>query len=663
MTVVTNILDARMDYGPAPEATAPRRDAWLDAARRPLRPFHRRQLGVAARGGRPSTRIEPGDRQAAGARSRKAGAADVDAAVAAARKALPSWAALAGHERARHLYAHRRAMLQQHERLFAVLETLDNGKPIRESRDIDVPLVARHFYHHAGWAQLHRERVPRLQRRSASCGQIIPWNFPLLMLAWKIAPALAAGNTVVLKPAEFTPLTALAVRRDLRARPACRRASSTSSPATARPARRIVEHAGVDKIAFTGSTEVGRIIRKATAGTGKKLSLELGGKSPFIVFDDADLDSAVEGRGRRDLVQPGPGLLRRLAPARAGRHRRRLHRQGSSARMATLRVGDPLDKAIDIGADRRAGAARAHPRRWSPRASRRARRCWQPDVRAARRAAASIRRRWSPASRRPSTVAQEEIFGPVLVAMTFRTPDEAVALANNTRYGLAASRVDREHQPRARRRAAAQGRRGLDQLAPTCSTPPPASAAIARAASAARAGARACYEYLKPQGAGRSAGDQAAPQRRADAAEPARRLGTPSIDRTAKLYIGGKQARPDGDYSLRRARPQGQARRRGRRRQPQGHPQRRRGRARLPGWARGDRAQPRAGALLHRREPVGARATSSPPHLAAHDRRRRQGGARRGRRVDRAAVQLRRPGPTSTRARCTSRRCAASRWR
>ena len=261
-------------------------------------------------------------------------------------KAQPDWWALGGHARARYLYAIAR-QIQKHSRLFAVLESLDNGKPIRESRDIDVPLVARHFYHHAGWAQLMEQELPDREPVGV-IGQIIPWNFPLLMLAWKIAPALAMGNTVVLKPAEFTSLTAL------RFAELCEEIGlppgwSTSSPETARAGEALVKHPDVDKIAFTGSTEVGRLIRQATAGSGKKLSLELGGKSPFIVFGDADLDSVVEGvvdaiwfnqgqvccAGSRILVQEG--IAERLVAK-------------LKARMETLRVGDPLDKAVDMGA-------------------------------------------------------------------------------------------------------------------------------------------------------------------------------------------------------------------------------------------------------------------------------------------------------------------------
>jgi aldehyde dehydrogenase (NAD+) len=217
---------------------------------------------------------------------------DVNAAVAAARKALPAWQALSGHERARYLYALAR-QVQKHSRRLAVLETMDNGKPIRESRDIDIPLVARHFYHHAGWAQLLESEFPGY----AACGvvaQVIPWNFPLLMFAWKVAPALAAGNTVVIKPAMQTPLTALALAEisiEIGLPPGVLNVITCDDKA----AQALVEHPDVDKVAFTGSTEVGRIIRRVTAKSPRKLSLELGGKSPFIVFDDADLDSAVEG--------------------------------------------------------------------------------------------------------------------------------------------------------------------------------------------------------------------------------------------------------------------------------------------------------------------------------------------------------------------------------
>src|SRR5277367_475798 len=361
------------------------------------------------------------------------GLADIDAAVGAARAASAKWRALTPHVRARYLYALAR-LVQKHSRLLAVLETMDNGKPIRESRDIDIPLVARHFYHHAGWAQLLEQEFPE-HEACGVVGQIIPWNFPLLMLAWKIAPALATGNTVVLKPAEFTPLTALAFSE------LCQEAGLPAGVVNivtgdGSTGEALVKHPGVDKIAFTGSTEVGRSIRSATAATSKRLSLELGGKSPFIVFDDADLDGAVEGlvdgiwfnqgqvccAGSRLLVQE------RIAEVFYGKVR---------ARMETLRVGSPLDKSIDIGAIV-APVQLERIRALVDQGVADGATCWQPQ------SALPQQGLYFPPTlltgvHPTATVAQEEIFGPVLASMTFRTPSEAVELANNTTYGLAAS--------------------------------------------------------------------------------------------------------------------------------------------------------------------------------------------------------------------------------
>ena len=287
MTSIPDIFGT-MAYGPAPEAAAPAL-AWLEP--------HGRRFGLYIGG----SWTDPGGEEfetlnpATGrplARLTQAGETEVDRAVRAARAAQPGWWAIGGHARARHLYALARHV-QKQSRFLAVLESLDNGKPIRESRDIDVPLVARHFYHHAGWAQLMEQELPGREPVGV-IGQIIPWNFPLLMLAWKIAPALATGNTVVLKPAEFTSLTAL------RFAELCQEAGLPPGVVNiitgdGRTGAALVAHPDVDKIAFTGSTDVGRLIRVATAGTGKKLSLELGGKSPFLVFPEADLDSVVEG--------------------------------------------------------------------------------------------------------------------------------------------------------------------------------------------------------------------------------------------------------------------------------------------------------------------------------------------------------------------------------
>jgi aldehyde dehydrogenase (NAD+) len=471
-------------------------------------------------------------------------AADVEAAVAAARKALPGWQALSGHERARYLYALAR-QVQKHARRLAVLETMNNGKPIRESRDIDIPLVARHFYHHAGWAQLLESEFPNYTACGV-VGQVIPWNFPLLMFAWKVAPALAAGNTVVIKPAEYTPLTAMAFAE---------LATEIGLPAgvlnivtgDGRTGAALIEHPGIDKIAFTGSTEVGRIIRKATAQSHKKLSLELGGKSPFVVFDDADLDSAVEGlvdaiwfnqgqvccAGSRLLVQE------RVAETLYARLR---------ARMETLRVGDPLDKSIDIGAIvspvqletiRRmvdAGVAEG-AKCWQPSNALPEKGCYFPptlltDVHSA------------------ATVMQEEIFGPVLAAMTFRTPAEAVELANNTVYGLAAS-VWSENINVALD-LAAQIKAGVVWV--NCTNQFDAACGFGgyRESGYGREGGReGMLEYLTPKWLhalppAKSAASQAGTSEDQDSVATD---DTP-IDRTVKQYIGGKQARPDSGYSF-----------------------------------------------------------------------------------------------------------------
>ena len=342
MTTVAEIFET-MEYGPAPEADAPVR-RWLDD--------HEGKFGQYIDGRWTDVddeRLFDVQEPATGkqlARVSQGNDADVNAAVDAARRALPAWKASGGHARARYLYALARAV-QKHSRLLAVLETMDNGKSIRETRDIDVPLVARHFYHHAGWAQLLETEFAGYEGAGV-VGQIIPWNFPLLMLAWKVAPALAAGCTVVLKPAEFTPMTALAFA-ELAQEVGLPNGVLNILTGDGETGKLLVAHDGVDKLAFTGSTEVGRIIRKATAGSGKKLSLELGGKSPFIVFDDADLDSVVEGvvdaiwfnqgqvccAGSRLLVQEGV----------ADRLYEKLR-----ARMERLRLGNPLDKAVDIGA-------------------------------------------------------------------------------------------------------------------------------------------------------------------------------------------------------------------------------------------------------------------------------------------------------------------------
>ena len=488
------------------------------------------------------------------ARVTQAGQADVDAAVAAARKAFPPWSALSGHARARHLYALARAV-QKHSRLLAVLESLDNGKSIRETRDLDIPLVARHLTHHAGWAQLAESEFAGYGPVGV-VGQIVPWNFPLLMVAWKIAPALAAGNTVVLKPAEFTPLTALCLAEI---------AHEAGLPAGAlnvltgdgRTGELIVNHADIDKIAFTGSTEVGRIIRKATAGSGKRLSLELGGKSPFIVFDDADLDSVVEGvvdaiwfnqgqvccAGSRLLVHEG--IAERLVTK-------------LRARMEKLRVGPPLDKAIDMGAIV-APVQLERIRTLVHTGVAEGATMWQPSWACPTDGyfyPPTLFTNVSPAA----TIAQVEIFGPVLVAMTFRTPTEAVELANNTPYGLAAS-VWTENINLALD-VAPKIKAGVVWI--NCTNLFDAASGFGgyRESGFGREGGKeGMWEYLREQGAGSREQVRSKSNTRSKARTTKERTAPgsllPPIDRTYKLFIGGAQVRPDQGYSRKILSPSG----------------------------------------------------------------------------------------------------------
>src|SRR5438067_11244588 len=418
-----------MEYGPAPED--PKEAAnWLDRHQRRFGHFIGGEWRAPAAGGYFDT-FDPstGEKLASIAQG---GVADIENAVHAARVAFPKWRALTSHARARYLYALARHV-QKHSRRLAVLETMDNGKPIRESRDIDIPLVARHFYYHAGWAQLLEQEFPGYTACGV-VGQIIPWNFPLLMVAWKIAPALATGNTVVLKPAEFTPLTALAfaeICQEIGLPPGV--VNIVTGDGSTGEA--LVRHPDLDKIAFTGSTEVGRAIRAATANSHKKISLELGGKSPFIIFEDADLDSAVEGLvdgiwfNQGQVCCAGSRLLMQESIAEPLIMRVR-------DRMGTLRAGPPLDKAIDLGAivdqiqlDR--------IKRLVDQGVAEGATCWQPEIQMPSRGLyfpPTLLSNVHPTS----IVAQQEIFGPVLAAMTFRTPSEAVELANNTGYGLSA---------------------------------------------------------------------------------------------------------------------------------------------------------------------------------------------------------------------------------
>ncbi|MEX1184588.1 MAG: aldehyde dehydrogenase family protein [Gemmatimonadota bacterium] len=544
---VAEVFDT-LEYGPAPESAMPVEE-WLDA-------FGRR-FGLFIDGtwrdpvaGEYFESVNPANARPL-ASIAQAGAADVAAAVAAARAALGGWARIGPHGRARFLYAIARHV-QKHARALAVLETLDNGKPIRESRDIDVPLVARHFYHHAGWAQLMDTELAGYGPVGV-VGQIIPWNFPLLMLAWKVAPALAMGNTVVLKPAELTSLTAL------RFAGICQEIGLPKGVVNivtgdGSTGELIVRHDDVDRIAFTGSTDVGRIIRSAMAGSGRKLSLELGGKSPFIVFDDADLDSVVEGvvdaiwfnqgqvccGGSRILVHEGTAerLVEKLR-----------------ARMERLRVGNPLDKAIDIGAivapvqleriERLvAQGVEEGATVWQPSWSCPGEGCFYPPTLVTNVAPAA-------------TIAQVEIFGPVVALMTFRTHDEAVQLANNTRFGLAASiwtesiNLALDIAPRVKA--------GTVWINSTNVFDAASGFGGYRESGFGREGGReGLWEYVKPDwepkrvrsgDGGRGADPHTAASPNAPA-PVAVSTGMPLIDRTAKLYIGGRQVRPDSGHSL-----------------------------------------------------------------------------------------------------------------
>ena len=455
---------------------------------------------------------------------------EVAAAVAAARKAQPAWEASGGPARARVLYAIARLM-QKHARLLSVMESLDNGKPIRESRDIDIPLAIRHFYHHAGHAQL---MPTALADRVALgvCGQIIPWNFPLLMLAWKIAPALAMGNTVVLKPAEYTPMTAM-LFADI-----CAQAGvppgvvniitgdgSTGEALTA---------SNVDKIAFTGSTAVGRRIQNATATSSKSLTLELGGKSPYIVFDDADIDSAIEGLvdaiwfNQGQVCCAGSRLLVHEAIADDFHHRLK-------ARMDKLRIGDPLDKSIDVGAivdpiqlaqiqslvTANDAGETYHANTPVPEG------CFYPPTLITGLHAAD-------------TLMQEEIFGPVLVSTTFRTQAEAIEIANNTKYGLAATIW-------------------TENINLALDIAPKLVAGVVWVNATNLFDAAAGFGGLRESGFGREGGWEGLQAY----SKPATGIAPPAsiaafsgqgttgetVDRTAKLYIGGKQTRPDSGYS------------------------------------------------------------------------------------------------------------------
>ena len=456
---------------------------------------------------------------------------DVDSAVIAANKAYPKWSKLSSYKRSQYLYALAR-LIQKHARFLSVLESIDNGKPIRETRDIDIPLVARHFYYHAGWAAKSKDSVKSL----GVVGQIIPWNFPLLMLAWKIAPAIACGNTVVLKPAEYTSLTAIFFAE------LCMKAKLPNGvinivTGDGSTGQHITNHPLVKKIAFTGSTEVGKKIIASTSNTNKKLTMELGGKSPFIVFEDADLDSAVEGvvdaiwfnqgqvccAGSRLLIQESieKKFIKKL-----------------KQRMEKLRVGNPLDKSIDIGAIV-APVQLKKIDRLVKKGVKEGAKLWQPSWSCPKEGLfypPSLFTNVTPAS----YIAQIEIFGPVLTSLTFRTPSEAVAIANNTPYGLAASIWS-------------------ENINLALDVAPKVKAGVIWINSTNLFDAACGFGGFKESGFGREGGSEGIRAytkinlpvvRGSKKTNNKIKISLPMIDRTPKLYIGGKQKRPDGGYSF-----------------------------------------------------------------------------------------------------------------
>ena len=551
MPTVSEVFHS-MAYGPAPEAVDSAQ-AWLEAHKRKF-DLYIDGKWVAPKSGKYIESRNPanGDLLAAFA---DGGRDDVDTAAKAARAAFETWSKLRGYERAKVMYAIARGV-QKHARLLAVVESIDNGKPIRETRDLDIPLVARHFYHHAGWAQLMETELAGFTPVGV-VGQVIPCNFPLLMMAWKLAPAIAMGNSVVIKPAPYTSLSALLfaeVLHEAGLPPGVINIVTGGDETGAA----ITEHPDFDKIAFTGSTNVGKIIRRATAGTGKRLSLELGGKSPFIVFDDADQDAAVEGLvdaiwfNQGQVCCAGSRLL--VQESIQDRFLAKVKR-----RMDLLRIGSPQDKTIDLGAVVDPVQQQTIDG-WVKKGIAEGAEVYQPACPIPDKGSwylPTLLTNVQPSS----TVVQEEIFGPVVVAMSFRTPKEAVALANNTRYGLAASiwsesinlALDIARKVKA------------GTVWVNCTNMFDAASGFGgyRESGFGREGGKeGLYEYVRPTwqprprpkvgkvekwGAYTHAAPSPLPEKNGTVGTSYRM--SAEIDRTPKLFIGGKQVRSDGNYT------------------------------------------------------------------------------------------------------------------
>ncbi|XP_033629701.1 aldehyde dehydrogenase family 16 member A1-like [Asterias rubens] len=562
ITTVSGIFDS-MEYGPNPEA-ANSAQAWLESHKRSLGHFIDNQW-VKPTGRATYTTKSPANGEVL-ATTIQGEDEDVELAVGAASKAYTSWSQLPGHVRARHLYSVARHV-QKHQRLISVMESLDNGKPIRETRDADIPLVVRHFYHHAGWAELMDTEMSGWKSVGV-VGAIVPWNFPLMLLTWKVCPALAMGNTVVLKPATFTRLSALLFAQ------ICAEAGlppGVFNVVTGNGAfgSKLAGHPGIDKVAFTGSTEVGQLLRKATAGTGKKLSLELGGKSPFIVFDSADLDAAVEGMvdaiwfNQGEVCSAGSRLL--IQETVKDKMLQKLR-----DRILSLRLGDSLDKSIDVGAvvD---PSQRATVERY---------------VEEARAEGAEIIQNVEcvPANgcfypptiinnvQTSSKVVMEEIFGPVVVILPFRTAKEAVALGNNSNYGLAASvwteNVSLGLEVALSMKAGSVWVNGHNMFDAASGFGGYRQSGYGR-----DGGKEGLYEYVMPTWAEKARPTPAEVNYKTfgsyvpasvSTAIPSRNEITvdgqnmPRVDRTYKVYYGGAQKRPDGQYSRQILSPAGE---------------------------------------------------------------------------------------------------------
>ncbi len=527
-----------MNYGPAPEAND-KVTTWLDS--------HKNGFGIYVDG----DWLHQGEDALFESRDPSSGellgkvtqtsADNLNKAVAAARAAQPEWQAIGGHGRAKYLYAIAR-LIQQKARSLAVIESMDNGKAIRESKTVDVPLVIRHFYYHAGWAQLSDTEHKHYQPLGV-IGQVIPWNFPLLMAAWKIAPAIAAGNCVVLKPAEYTSLSALMLAEIIQ---------EAGLPAgvvnivtgDGQVGEMLVKHNDVDKIAFTGSTAVGRRIREQTAGSGKKLTLELGGKSPYIVFDDADIDSAVEGLvdsiwfNQGQVCCAGSRLL--IQESIEERFLEKVQQ-----RMTKLIMGRPLDKNTDVGAivdpiqkERIHAIVEQSIAEGAT--------CYQPDIAVPDSGCYYLPTLLSNLNT-VNIAAREEIFGPVLSTLTFREQREAIALANNTTYGLAATiwsdNINRALDVAPQLKAGVVWVNTTNRFDASCGFGGYKESGMGR-----EGGKEGMLDYMKPvQKMSIAPASESATKPNSSNSESNAANG---INQTAKLYIGGKQKRADNENSL-----------------------------------------------------------------------------------------------------------------